>query len=169
MGRRLITAAVSTRAFHWKWILLIFAIATWGGMPFLTATQEPGAPGRKLEVHPRVFSLVQGWLSDGESPVVTEINLDAVAASRNQFDPGEVKLESEWTRSPGQNGAGFLRYRVLKFSPQSLRYTVEYQENGGGSLTLAAVLEVSVEMREIEVDGHLKPTRVLRVWSYRAK
>lgn len=166
---RLITAAVNANPYRRKWSLLLLAMAAWGGLPFLAAAQETGTQGPRLNVHPLVFSLVQGWLSDGESPVVTEINLDAVDASRNQFDPDEVKLEGEWTRSPGKDGSGFLRYRVLKFSPKGQRYTVEYQENGGGSLTLAAVIEVSVGTRKIGKKGDPKPIRILRVLSYQTK
>jgi hypothetical protein len=31
-----------------------------------------------LKIHPKVFSMINCWISDSESPVVTEINLDAV-------------------------------------------------------------------------------------------
>ena len=31
-----------------------------------------------LKIHPKVFSMIDCWISDSESPVVTEINLDAV-------------------------------------------------------------------------------------------
>src|SRR5215216_5297497 len=82
------------------------------------------ASAPELRIHPLIFSMVQGWLSDGESPMVTEINLDAAAASRNQFDQEAVKQEEEWTRCPGTDGAGFMRYRILKARGQ--HYTVEY-------------------------------------------
>ena len=31
-----------------------------------------------LKIHPKVFSMINCWISDSESPVLTEINLDAV-------------------------------------------------------------------------------------------
>src|SRR6266516_2162754 len=31
-----------------------------------------------LKIHPKVFNMIDCWISDSESPVVTEINLDAV-------------------------------------------------------------------------------------------
>jgi len=31
-----------------------------------------------LKIHPKVFNMINCWISDLESPVVTEINLDAV-------------------------------------------------------------------------------------------
>jgi len=31
-----------------------------------------------LKIHPKVFSMIDCWISDSESPVLTEINLDAV-------------------------------------------------------------------------------------------
>jgi hypothetical protein len=37
-----------------------------------------GAQPFPLKIHPKVFSMINCWISDSESPVVTEINLDAV-------------------------------------------------------------------------------------------
>ncbi len=31
-----------------------------------------------LKIHPKVFNMIDCWISDSENPVVTEINLDAV-------------------------------------------------------------------------------------------
>src|SRR4051794_2449930 len=112
-------------------ILLLLLAVTAGGLVALSAGEKKGE-SPPLKVHPLVFGMVQGWLSDGESPMITEINLDAVAASRNQFDQDAVKQEDEWTSSPGSDGKGFMRYRVLESKGQ--HYKVEYQENGGGSL-----------------------------------
>src|SRR5215216_2732788 len=103
-------------------LLLLLAAC---GLVAASAAEKKSAPaGPELKVHPLIFSMVQGWLSDGESPMVTEINLDAAAASRNQFDHDAVKQEEEWTRCPGTDGAGFMRYRILKARGQ--HYTVEY-------------------------------------------
>lgn len=139
--------------------LIVFAQAA--------AAAEKAPPAPALKVHPKVFSLVQGWLSDGVSPVVTEINLDAVATSRNQFESESVKQEEEWTRCAGTGGEGFLRYRVL--AAQGQRYKIEYQENGGGSLTTSAIIECDLAFRAVTVNGAAVKMRVLRVVSYREK
>jgi hypothetical protein len=152
--------------FHRKTILASLALAACV-LVSDAADKTAASTVAALKVHPMVFSMVQGWLSDGESPMVTEINLDAVAASRNQFDQEAVKQEEEWTRCPGTNGAGFMRFRVVK--SKGPLYTVEYQENGGGSLTIAATIECSVEKRIIRKDGKSATIRVLRVLSYQAK
>lgn len=118
------------------------------------------------KIHPKVFSYIEGWLSDGESPVVTEINLDAVDASGNQFQGDEVKKEDEWVRSPNGDG-GFVRYRFTEH--RGNHYKVVFQNNGGGSLTTAATIEFSVEKRDVKVDGKAKTIRVLKVLSYASK
>jgi hypothetical protein len=48
-------------------------------------------------IHPKVFTLVECWLSDTAWPLVTEINLDAVRENRNQFDSDGVTTNGEWT------------------------------------------------------------------------
>jgi len=118
------------------------------------------------KISPKVFSYIEGWLSDGESPVVTEINLDAVEASTNQFPADTVKTEDEWTRSSSGDG-GFLRYRFT--GHRGNHYKVVYQNNGGGSLTTSATIEFTVEKREVKVDGKAKTIRVLKVLSYASK
>ena len=109
-----------------------------------------------LKIHPKVFSMINCWISDSESPVVTEINLDAVEKNGN-----------EWLQSPVPDTNGFMRYRVLESKDN--HYKVEYQENGGGTLTTAAIIEFSVEKRNIQRDGKLVAIRVLRVSSYDQK
>ena len=146
---------------------LLLLLVTCGVGASFAAEKKPAPPAPELKVHPLIFNMVQGWLSDGESPVVTEVNLDAAAASRNQFDLETVKTENEWIRSPGADGHGFMRYRVLE--SKGAHYTVEYQENGGGTLTTAAIIEVAIEKREIRKEGKSATIRVLRVLSYRAK
>jgi hypothetical protein len=149
-----------------KLLLLLLAVTVSGAVAS-AGEKNAGAASPALKVHPKVFSMVQGWLSDGESPIVTEINLDAVAASRNQFDHDGLKQEEGWTRCAGPDGDGFLRYRVLE--AKGARYKVEFQENGGGSLTTAALIEFAIEKREVRVNDKPATIRVLRVLSYRAK
>jgi hypothetical protein len=128
----------------------------------------PAAPVSALKIHPKVFSMISCWLSDSESPVVTEINLDAVEKNGNQFNSADVKPDGEWTRSPGPEGnGGFMRYRVLE--SKGNHFKVEYQENGGGTLTTAAIIGFEIEKRNIRCDGKPATMRVLRVLSYDQK
>jgi hypothetical protein len=62
---------------------------------------------------------------------------------------------------------GFMRYRVLE--AKGNHYKVEYQENGGGTLTTASIIEFSVEKRTIRKDEKPATIRVLRVLSYSSK
>jgi hypothetical protein len=138
---------------------LLFAVTT--------APAADKAAASALKVHPKVFSMVDCWLPDEEAPVVTEFNLDALEANGNQFYGDEVKQEDGWTRSPNEDGTGFFRYRVLEAKEN--RYKVEFQSNGGGTLTTAVIIECSIEKREIKRDGKAKTIRVLRVLGFSAK
>jgi hypothetical protein len=126
---------------------------------------EEAAP--ELKLHPRIFTYIEGWLSDGESPIATEINLDAAEKSANQFNTDEIKRQDGWIRCPGRDGMGFLSYRVLE--NKGRHYKVAYQENGGGSLTTEAIIEFNIEKRDIKVDGKPQTIHVLRVLSYASK
>jgi len=124
------------------------------------------APSQKipaLKIHPKVFSMINCWISDSESPVVTEINLDAVEKNGNQFNDDDLKQDGEWVRSPIPDGNGFMRYRVLELKGD--HYKIEYQENGGGSLTTDAVIEFNVEKRNIHRGSKPVTLGVLRVTS----
>lgn len=131
--------------------------------------EEPGKAGAALpfKTHPQVFEMIQSWVSDPESPVATEINLDAVEANRNQFSGDQVKLEDGWTVFREAGEAGFKRYRVIEVEGD--RYKVEYQDNGGGSLTTATVIGFTLLKREIRKDGKPVEVRVLRVDSFDSK
>lgn len=120
-----------------------------------------------LKLHPKIFNMIDCWLSDSESPVVTEINLDAAEMNKNQFNMDDVKPDSEWTRAPTKEDGGFMRYRVLGL--KNNRYTVEYQENGGGSLTTDSTIEFEIAKRTIQRDGKPATISVLRVLSYKSK
>ena len=112
-----------------------------------------------------ISTYIEGWLSDGESPIATEINLDAVEMSTNQFQPDEVQQEDGWFRAKGRDAEGFVRYRITEHTGN--HYKVDYQENGGGSLTTLAKIELHLrgEARTVRVDGKAKTIRVLRVLS----
>src|SRR5262245_27583670 len=114
------------------------------------AAADKAKPTPAPKIHPKVFAMIDCWISDSESPVVTEVNLDAVANNGNQFNDDGLKEENGWTRCPGEGGNGFLRYRVLE--SKGNRFKVEHQENGGGTLTTSSVIEFAVEKREIRRD-----------------
>jgi hypothetical protein len=148
-------------------LTLLPLIFTFAAAVTLQASDKKAAPQQAdPKIPPKVFSYIEGWLSDGESPVVTEINLDAVDASGNQFPGDDVKKEDEWVRSPNGDG-GFMRYRFTEH--RGNHYKVVFQNNGGGSLTTAATIEFSVEKRDVKVDGKVKTVRVLKVLSYANK
>jgi hypothetical protein len=120
-----------------------------------------------LKIHPKVFSMINCWISDSESPVVTEINLDAVEKNGNEFNQDGLKQDGEWLQCPVPDRTGFMRYRLLE--SKGGRYKVEFQENGGGTLTTASIIEFSIEKRNIQRDGKPVMVRVLRVSSYEQK
>jgi hypothetical protein len=132
---------------------------------------RPGAAAKTsapvLKVHPKVFNLIECWISDVESPVVTEINLDAVDKNGNEFNDDGLRQEGEWTRCPVPDANGFMMYRLLESKGD--HYKVEYRENGGGSLTTASIIDFVIEKREIQRDGKPAAIRVLRVLSYLQK
>lgn len=132
--------------------------------PLRAAEKKGVSADLEFKIHPKVFSYIEGWLSDGESPVVTEINLDAVKISTNQFQTDEIKEVDGWIRAKGDTDGSFRRYRVMQHKGN--RFKVEYQDNGGGSLTTSAIIEFTVETREVRVDGKTETIRVLRVASF---
>jgi hypothetical protein len=120
-----------------------------------------------LKIHPKVFSMISCWISDSESPVVTEINMDAVEKNGNEFNEDRLRQEGEWLQCPAPDTNGFVRYRELE--SKGNHYKVEYQENGGGTLTTASIIEFEIEKRNIRRDGKPVTIRVLRVLSYNQK
>jgi hypothetical protein len=133
--------------------------------------EKPATPAAAqtsaLKIHPKVFSMIDCWISDSESPVVTEINLDAVEKNGNEFNENGLKRDGEWLQSPAPDSNGFMRYRVLE--SKGNHYKVEYQENGGGTLTTASIIEFDIEKRNIQRDNKPVTIRVLRVSSYNRK
>lgn len=120
-----------------------------------------------LNLHPKIFNMIDCWLSDSAAPVVTEFNLDAVETNDNQFQSSEVKPDHEWTRVNTKEDGGYMRYRVIGLKGN--RYTVEYQENGGGTLTTDRTIDFVIDKRSIERDGKIENIRILRVMSYKSK
>ncbi len=130
-------------------------------------TPQTSKQSSALRIHPKVFSMVNCWISDSESPVVTEINLDAVDKNGNEFNQDKLKQDGEWLQCPVPDTNGFIRYRVLE--SKGNHHKVEYQENGGGTLTTAAVIAFEIEKQNIRCDGEPVTIRVLRVSSYDQK
>lgn len=120
-----------------------------------------------LKIHPKVFNIIDSWASDPESPVATEINLNAVEKNGNQFNEDGLKQDGEWLVYPVPDTGGFMRYRVLE--AKGNHYKIEYQENGGGTLTTASTIEFDIEKRRIRQNGSPLTVRVLRVSSYSQK
>ena len=120
-----------------------------------------------LRLHPKIFNMIDCWISDSATPVVTEINLDAVETNTNQFNMDDVKSDGEWMRVPTKEDGGFMRYRVLGLKGN--RYTVEYQENGGGTLTTDCTIDFVIDKRSMERDGKAEDIRILPVVSYKSK
>ena len=130
-------------------------------------SKETGG-GPEVKLHPKIFNMIDCWISDSESPVVTEINLDAVDKNGNEFNDDDLKVDGEWTRCPTpESKDGFMRYRVLE--SKGSHYKVEYQGNGGGSLTTSSIIEFDIQKRNIQRDGKPATIRVLRVSSYSEK
>src|SRR5438067_405203 len=131
---------------------------------------NPKSPATKpsalsLRIHPKVFNMIDCWISDSESPVVSEINLNAIELNRNQFDYDQLKPDGEWVRCPTpESKDGFMQYRVLE--AKGNRYKVEYQENGGGTLTTSSIIEFDIQNRNIQRDGKPLTIRALRVTSH---
>jgi hypothetical protein len=130
------------------------------------ATSAP-AQTSALKIHPKVFSMINCWISDSESPAVTEINLDAVEKNGNEFNQDGLKQDGEWLQCPVPDTSGFMRYRVLE--SKGGHYKIEYQENGGGTLTAASIIEFNIEKRNIQREGKPVAIPVLRVSSYNQK
>ncbi len=127
------------------------------------AAEQPSVP----KIHPKLFNMISSWISDSESPVATEINLDAMEKNGNEFNKDDVRQDDEWVRCPVPDTEGFMRYRVLE--SKGNHYKVEYQENGGGTLTTASIIEFNIEKRNIRRDGKPATISVLRVTSYNQK
>ena len=141
-----------------------------GGKAPTSASISAGAPATAtsaLKIHPKVFNMIDCWISDSESPVATEINLNAVEKNGNQFNEDGLKQNGDWLIYSSPDTGGFMRYRVLE--SKGNHYKIEYQENGGGTLTTASTIEFDIDKRNIRRNGSPMTVRVLRVSSYAQK
>jgi hypothetical protein len=126
-----------------------------------------GTSSAALKIHPKVFNMIDCWVSDSESPVATEINLNAVEKNGNQFNEDGLNQDGDWLVYAMPDTGGFMRYRVLE--AKGNHYKIEYQENGGGTLTTASTIEFEIEKRHIRHNGSPMTIRALRVLSYTQK
>jgi len=136
-------------------------------LPATSASNEATTETSPLKIHPKVFNLIDCWVSDSESPVATEINLNAVEKNGNQFNEDGLKQDGDWLVYSLPDTGGFMRYRVLE--AKGNHYKVEYQENGGGTLTTASTIEFEIDKRNIRRNGSPTAIRALRVLSYTQK
>ena len=135
--------------------------------PLTPASNAAATETSALKIHPKVFNMIDCWVSDSESPVATEINLNAVEKNGNQFNEDGLKQDGDWLVYSLLDTGGFMRYRVL--DAKGNHYKVEYQENGGGTLTTASTIEFEIDKRNIRHNGSPMTVRVLRVLSYTQK
>jgi hypothetical protein len=92
------------------------------------ATTPVAAQTSALKIHPKVFSMIDCWISDSESPVVTEINLDAVEKNGNEFNENGLKQDCEWLQSPAPDSNGFMRYRMLESKGNHYKWSIRKTE-----------------------------------------
>ncbi len=125
--------------------------------PMYLIYRPKGKDGRKDEI-------IANWVSDAN---MNDEKANAVEKNGNQFNEGGLKQDGEWLSYSLPDTGGFMRYRVLE--TKGNRYKIEYQENGGGTLTTAATIEFEIEKRHIRRNGSPMTIRVLRVSSYTQK
>lgn len=126
---------------------------------FLAASAH-AADWTAQDLHPKVFQMIQSWISDRKSPVVTEVHLEAMRANRNQFDFDAVSRNGPWIEYRDADSS-LLRFRVEAHAGRS--WTVVYQENGGGTFTSQSVIRFNLLTRPLQIDGQPAEASVLRV------
>src|SRR5258705_2978472 len=135
-----------------------------------TSTLTANAPSPEksaLKIHPKVFNMIDCWISDSESPVATEIIVNGGEKNGNQFNQDGLKEAAERHSYSSPDTGGFMRYRVLE--AKGNHYKIEYQENGGATLTTASTNEFEIYKRHIRRNGSPITNRVLWVASFTHK
>jgi hypothetical protein len=112
-----------------------------------------------------VFQMVLCWDSDMISPVLTEINLDAVYRNNDQFDFKRLEIvtesEGDSVYYRDQSERGYLSYRVLEEINGVTR--IKFFENGGGSWTSSETITYETKKRTVRIDGEKVEISVLSV------
>lgn len=116
----------------------------------------------KKSIHPKIFEMVECWLSDTAYPIVTEVNIDAIEVNRNQFSFAEIKEENGWVYYPNKEG-GYLRYKIILNNGDN--YKILFQDNGGGTLTTQSEIEFNIISSSIIVNGKTQNIRALKILS----
>jgi hypothetical protein len=65
--------------------------------------------------------MINCWISDSESPVVTEIDLDAVEKDGNEFNQDGLKQDGDWLQCPVPDGNGFHAVPAARVEGQSVQ------------------------------------------------
>src|SRR4029079_2600303 len=76
----------------------------------ITEKHSGGTAPAPLKIHPKVFNMIICWVSDSESPVATEINLNAVEKNGNQFNEEGLKQEGDWLGYFAPHNSGCTLY-----------------------------------------------------------
>ncbi|OVE76614.1 hypothetical protein BVX97_00645 [bacterium E08(2017)] len=146
-----------------KRILILFV---WNLILTGCASHTKIAVNAAKPIHPQIFEMVECWLSDTASPVVTEINLTAVERNRNQFSYSRLKADGDWIEfdcTEEGGGYAFLRYKVLESKGD--QQNILFQSNGGGTLTRQCEIGFRIYNREIDIDGKKTVIQVLSIES----
>ena len=129
----------------------------------VSCSQDKTVKPNKI-IHPKVFSMVECWLSDGVYPVVTEINLESTENNNDQFSYNSVFQKNGWiTSAPLYEGRGFQRYKILYSKDDE--YKILFQHNGGGTLTTQTEIGFVISERSIVVNGNPEDIRILKITS----
>jgi len=127
--------------------------------------EKPNAESAATPIHPKVFQMVLCWDSDMISPVLTEINLDAVYRNNDQFDFKRLEIvtesEGDSVYYRDQSERGYLSYRVLEEINGVTR--IKFYENGGGSGTSSETITYETKKRTVRIDGEKVEISVLSV------
>jgi len=107
--------------------------------------------------------MIQFWISDGNYPVLTEFNLEALY-NHNQFDYDHLKIDKEWISYRDREGFS-LRYKFINQDKENNKYKVLFTNNGGGSMTEVWEIEYEINHREIIVKDKPEKIETLKVIS----
>jgi uncharacterized protein YecT (DUF1311 family) len=118
---------------------------------------------KKNIIHPKIFDMIQCWTIDGNYPVMTELNMDALH-NRNQFDYGDVKINSEWISFRDRYGVLF-RYKFINKDKDKKKYKVLFTHNSGASAAEAWEIEYEINNRKIMIDNKTEKIDTLKVIS----
>jgi hypothetical protein len=112
-----------------------------------------------VELHPRAFELVLGWLSDPAAPVASELNVTAIQKDTNRFPHVGVWERDGWIGADVE--AGWIKYKIIFDKDDVVEYLVS--ENGGGNGNFYISVTCTRSQRTITIEGTPTPVVVLTV------